>query len=111
MGAPLVEISELRVCHHNGCGPHLLEIPELVIHPGEKISLTGASGCGKSTLIRVLAGLITRTSQPLRLEGEHLSLPRKTSIVMQDSLGSLNRCSPVSAPYHCFVAARKRQSV
>lgn len=91
MAAPIVELSELSVIAvHGKNSTRVLEIPELAIYPGDKVSITGFSGSGKSTLLRVLAGLVTEKSSPLRVAGNRLSLPNQTSIVMQDCLGALN---------------------
>jgi ABC-2 type transport system ATP-binding protein len=38
-------------------GRFTLDIPELVVHPGEVLGVVGPNGAGKTTLLRVLAGL------------------------------------------------------
>ena len=44
---------------------------------GEFISLVGPSGCGKTTLLKLLAGLIGRTSGSARLAGEEIDGSRR----------------------------------
>jgi macrolide transport system ATP-binding/permease protein len=36
-----------------------LEVPELVMLPGDRVAVTGPNGCGKSTLIRHIVGRLT----------------------------------------------------
>jgi NitT/TauT family transport system ATP-binding protein len=42
---------------------------------GSFVSLVGPSGCGKSTLLRLIAGLIERTSGPIRVHGRPVTGP------------------------------------
>jgi NitT/TauT family transport system ATP-binding protein/sulfonate transport system ATP-binding protein len=48
---------------------------DLVIAPGEFVSLIGPSGCGKSTLLRLVAGLEEATSGEIFLDGEPVGGP------------------------------------
>lgn len=43
-------------------GPKVLEGIDLVVQPGDFVSLLGASGCGKSTLLNLIAGLESPTA-------------------------------------------------
>ena len=47
------------------------------VRQGEFISLVGPSGCGKTTLLKLLAGLIVRTSGSARLAGEEIQGSRR----------------------------------
>ena len=49
---------------------------ELVIRPGDFVSLIGPSGCGKSTLLRLIASLISPTSGSLLVNGKSASQAR-----------------------------------
>ncbi len=48
---------------------HALEEVSLDVFPGEFISLLGPSGCGKSTLLLMLAGLISRSTGSVTIDG------------------------------------------
>ncbi|MDR2350771.1 MAG: ABC transporter ATP-binding protein [Deltaproteobacteria bacterium] len=48
---------------------------DLVVEPGEFVSLIGPSGCGKSTLLRLMAGLEKATTGELLLDGKPIEGP------------------------------------
>jgi NitT/TauT family transport system ATP-binding protein len=71
-GHPTVEAS--AVCKHfatpgGGRVEALVDI-DLVVEPGEFISLIGPSGCGKSTLLRLIADLIEPSSGSMLVNGK-----------------------------------------
>ncbi len=47
----------------------------LVIEPGEFISLVGPSGCGKTTLLQMIAGFLKPTSGTIMIGNTHISGP------------------------------------
>jgi len=49
---------------------------DLVVEPGEFVSLIGPSGCGKSTLLRLIAHLIEPTSGDIAVNGKPASQAR-----------------------------------
>jgi NitT/TauT family transport system ATP-binding protein len=54
----------------------------LRIEPGEMVSLLGRSGCGKSTLLRLVAGLETPTIGAITADGEAVTRPDPSRVVM-----------------------------
>ena len=58
------------------------------IQEGEFVSIIGPSGCGKSTLLSIIAGLETKTSGKLYINGEEISgiSPKIGYMLQKDSL-------------------------
>ena len=54
---------------------HALTSVTTTMESGEFISLVGPSGCGKSTMLRLIAGLITPTTDKLTVNGEEIEKP------------------------------------
>lgn len=50
-----------------------VDIPALVLRPGERVLLLGPSGCGKSTLLGLLGGVLTPTGGTVNLMGHSLT--------------------------------------
>jgi len=62
-----------------------LDAVDLVIEPGEFVSLVGPSGCGKSTLLRLIAGLDAPTSGELLVGQAPITGPSaERGLVFQD---------------------------
>ena len=49
--------------------PAVLDIPSLVIQPGQTLAVLGTNGSGKSTLLKVLSGLYAPTSGSILIDG------------------------------------------
>ncbi|MGB8644877.1 MAG: ABC transporter ATP-binding protein [Anaerolineae bacterium] len=50
---------------------------ELVVAPGEFVTLIGPSGCGKSTLLRLIGDLLSPTAGQVRVNGESARQARR----------------------------------
>jgi len=53
-----------------------LDAVDLVVEPGDFVSLIGPSGCGKSTLLRLIANLLDPTSGEVRVNGKSAAQAR-----------------------------------
>lgn len=66
MSSPAVEIKNLRITY----GKHLaVKDLSLAINRGEMFCIVGPDGAGKTTLMRILCGIIPRTSGEIRILG------------------------------------------
>jgi putative ABC transport system ATP-binding protein len=67
---PVIEVRDLRKTYGMGVAQvHALRGVDLVVQPGEHVSIMGASGSGKSTLLNMLGCLDTPTAGSLKLDG------------------------------------------
>jgi NitT/TauT family transport system ATP-binding protein len=75
--ASLVRIAGLDKTYatKDGQSIHALKEVNLDIANGEFISIVGPSGCGKTTLLKILAGILQRTTGDVTIEGKSLKGP------------------------------------
>jgi ATP-binding cassette subfamily C protein LapB len=66
------ELREVKFTYDADMAP-VVDIPALVIQPGQKLALLGANGSGKSTLLKLLSGLYAPTSGRLLIDGAEMS--------------------------------------
>ncbi len=63
----------------------VLQNINLVVEPGEFVTLVGSSGCGKSTILRLIVGLDTECQGEILLDGAPITEPGlERSIVFQE---------------------------
>lgn len=75
--APAVEVKGVSKNFFRGdMGFTALSNVDLVIRPGEFVSLVGPSGCGKSTLLRIIGGLLQPTEGEARVDNSPVNGPR-----------------------------------
>jgi len=74
---PLLEVRDLSVVRG---GVQVIDIPALLLHENEILSIIGPNGAGKSTLLLTLASLLHPTSGEMRCRGEIISSRRSSDI-------------------------------
>jgi NitT/TauT family transport system ATP-binding protein len=86
VGEALVRITGLEKIYRSKDGNdiHALKDINLDIQAAEFISIVGPSGCGKTTLLKILAGILQRSSGEVVMQGKSLSGPsRELGVVFQ----------------------------
>src|SRR5260221_4478459 len=76
--APLLEIKNLHV---NYGGIQALQDVNLVIYPGEVVTLVGANGAGKTTTLRAISRIIASRSGSITYQGQDISHLRPDQVV------------------------------
>lgn len=60
---------------------------DLEIRQGEFVTVVGPSGCGKTTLLKILAGILRKSSGEIRVNGNPIDRPsRQLGVVFQEPL-------------------------
>lgn len=86
----LVEIRGLKRSYYlEGAPIEVLRGVDLDVHPGERISITGASGSGKSTFLHVLGTLDVPSAGSVRFQGQDVFAlsPGKLAAFRNRSIG------------------------
>jgi branched-chain amino acid transport system ATP-binding protein len=77
-GQPLLEIRDLHVQYG---GIKALQGVDLVVHPGEVVSLIGANGAGKSTTLRAISRIVKTKAGAISFDGTDLLAQRPDQVV------------------------------
>lgn len=70
-GAPAIRFKDVSIAWRDG--PPVISGFDLVIRPGQIVTLTGASGAGKSSLLHLLLGLTPLTRGSVEIDGVRLA--------------------------------------
>ncbi|WP_024276761.1 ABC transporter ATP-binding protein [Xanthobacter sp. 126] len=72
----LIEVSDFNLAYDTIDGAVIaVRDADLVVNPGEFVSIIGPSGCGKSTFLNAVAGFLKPTSGTVRVDGEPVKGP------------------------------------
>ena len=69
VGEPLLAVRDLHVAYG---GIQAVKRLDMVLHPGELVSLIGANGAGKTTTLKAICGLLKPQSGEVRYQGQSL---------------------------------------
>ena len=72
----LIEVSDFNLAYDTIDGAVIaVRDADLVVNPGEFVSIIGPSGCGKSTFLNAVAGFLKPTSGTVTVDGEPVKGP------------------------------------
>ena len=72
----LIEVSDFHLAYETADGAVVaVSDADLVVNPGEFVSIIGPSGCGKSTLLNAAAGFLKPTAGRVSVDGEPVKGP------------------------------------
>jgi NitT/TauT family transport system ATP-binding protein len=97
-GGPLIQVRALnkRYATRSGEIVKALDNVSIDVADGEFVTVVGPSGCGKTTLLKILAGILRRTSGDILLRGSPVNGPRPdVGVVFQ---------TPVLLPWRTVLA-------
>jgi NitT/TauT family transport system ATP-binding protein len=86
---PLIQVRGLNMVFLTLRGERVHALADINVHvaEGEFVTVVGPSGCGKTTLLRILGGLLRRTSGEVLLAGSPVNGPRRDiGIVFQNPI-------------------------
>lgn len=75
---PLLEIRDMNV---NYGGIQALQNINMVIHPGETVTLIGANGAGKTSTLRAISRLITPRNGSIHFQGQEITRAKADQVV------------------------------
>lgn len=84
---PLISLRNVKKVYRTG-GTELEALGDVSfdIFPREFVSIVGPSGCGKTTLLKILAGLLPRSSGDIVVDRDDFDITREVGFVFQKPL-------------------------
>ena len=84
---PLISLRNVKKVYRTG-GTELEALGDVSfdIFPREFVSIVGPSGCGKTTLLKILAGLLPRSSGDIVVDKDDFDISREVGFVFQKPL-------------------------
>jgi NitT/TauT family transport system ATP-binding protein len=89
MSPPMIGISGLGKVYATASGQEIVALSDvhLDVADGEFVTVVGPSGCGKTTLLKILAGIMRRSSGSVLLNGQPIEKPsREVGVVFQQPI-------------------------
>lgn len=72
----VIEVKNLKkVYHSRGSSVHAVEDVSFDVYDGEFVTIVGHSGCGKTTILKILSGLLPKTSGTASINGKPVTGP------------------------------------
>jgi NitT/TauT family transport system ATP-binding protein len=72
----VIEVQNLKKVYYSRGSPvHAVEDVSFNIYDGEFVTIVGHSGCGKTTILKILSGLLPKTSGTVNINGKSVTGP------------------------------------
>jgi len=84
---PLISLKNVKKTYRTG-GTELEALGDVTfdVFPKEFVSIVGPSGCGKTTLLKIIAGLLPKSSGEIDVDREDFDISREVGFVFQKPL-------------------------
>jgi len=84
---PLISLKNVKKTYRTG-GTELEALGDVTfdVFPKEFVSIVGPSGCGKTTLLKIIAGLLPKSSGEIEVDQADFDISREVGFVFQKPL-------------------------